>query len=439
MPSVNYLEIANSFLKEGPPLLNHNNQLLIYNSKHFDEISVEDLKCKFRRWWEGKKEACTRSLVAEVIEAVRAKVWTTRKDSLPFWFREGPPVKDLIPFANGILNVSDWRLLPPTPDFVCHYSLPYDYQPQAKCPLWLEFLASVYEGEEARVKLLQEWFGYCMTADISHHKMLGLVGVQRSGKGTILQILRRLVGEANATAFSLPSLCTPFGMQGLLGKQVALISEVEIERHPNKAAIVEGIKKVTGADLVEVNRKHQTTVSTVLPVKFIFCANSMPLLFDGSQALADRVMLLEHKRSFLGREDKELLGKLEEEVEGVAAWSLEGLRRLRLNKWFGEVDSGTKRRFYRVSASVKAFLQECCVVNRDLIPVHLPVATTDGYPEIDKPALYHAYHSWCERFGVMPRSDCSFHPAVIEEMPLLSQLMYRPSGKPWRYRGIALR
>jgi phage/plasmid-associated DNA primase len=45
--------------------------------------------------------------------------------------------------------------------------LAYPFDPAARCPLWESVLARVLEEDEHRIKLLQEWFGYCLVADTS--------------------------------------------------------------------------------------------------------------------------------------------------------------------------------------------------------------------------------------------------------------------------------
>ena len=52
-----------------------------------------------------------------------------------------------------------------------------------------------------------------------------MVGPKRSGKGTIARVLRKLIGERNVAGPTLSSLGGPFGLQPLLGKSGAIISD----------------------------------------------------------------------------------------------------------------------------------------------------------------------------------------------------------------------
>ena len=83
-------------------------------------------------------------------------------------------------------------------------------------PAWHAFLDSL-ELADDEIALLAEWFGYCLTADTAQQKALMLIGPRRSGKGTILRVLRALVGEANACRTTLAGIGGNFGLAPLLG------------------------------------------------------------------------------------------------------------------------------------------------------------------------------------------------------------------------------
>lgn len=75
---------------------------------------------------------------------------------------------------------------------------------------------------------LRTWFGYCLTGDTSQQKMLLIVGPKRSGKGTIARVLTRLIGNGNVSGPTTSSLAGPFGLQPLIGKTLAIVSDAGI-------------------------------------------------------------------------------------------------------------------------------------------------------------------------------------------------------------------
>ena len=65
----------------------------------------------------------------------------------------------------------------------------------AKCPEWHKFLESIWPGNTALKNQLQEFMGYCLTADNSLQKFAIFIGKSRGGKGVITDIMREMVGK----------------------------------------------------------------------------------------------------------------------------------------------------------------------------------------------------------------------------------------------------
>ena len=79
--------------------------------------------------------------------------------------------------------------------------------------------------------------GYMLTSGLKHQKMFLIVGPKRSGKGTIAEIIRQLVGPMNTASPGLNSLGPKFGMQTLIGKQVAIISDARLTQRTDLAVL----------------------------------------------------------------------------------------------------------------------------------------------------------------------------------------------------------
>jgi hypothetical protein len=112
-----------------------------------------------------------------------------------------PDPKYIIAFQNGLLDVQSF--LVGDPRLLDH-------------PTWERFLAASLEGDQDKIALLRQWFGYCLTWDTSLQKMMFLVGPPRAGKGTTSRVLQKLVGERNYTAYNLWKLPENFGLVALL-------------------------------------------------------------------------------------------------------------------------------------------------------------------------------------------------------------------------------
>ncbi len=116
--------------------------------------------------------------------------------------------------------------VPATPKFFSMSALDFDFDfGDAPIPTtWYTFLNQLWPDDAESVATLQEWFGYCLTADTRQHKIMMLVGPKRSGKGTIGRVLRALVGAENVCGPTLASLGTNFGLWPFLGKTLAILS-----------------------------------------------------------------------------------------------------------------------------------------------------------------------------------------------------------------------
>ena len=69
--------------------------------------------------------------------------------------------------------------------------------------------------------------------------MFLFVGPKRGGKGTIARVLTSMVGRHNVAGPTLASLGTNFGLQDLIGKPVAVISDARIGSKSDASLIAE--------------------------------------------------------------------------------------------------------------------------------------------------------------------------------------------------------
>jgi len=309
----------------------------------------------------------------------------------PVWLDgNGPPPDEIISCRNGLLHVPTGELLPPTPRFFTRNALDLDFDPAAPEPVaWRKFVEGAFP-DAAAAALLQEWFGYFLLPDTSQEKMLLLVGPPRSGKGTIQKVLTELVGLANVCAPSIKSLGGNFGLQPMIGKQIAFLSDIRIGSGSDRAAITETLLRITGRDDVTADRKNKEAWTGRLAVRFFVASNEMPSLSDNSPALANRFVPLILEQSFLGREDPGLAERLLAELPGILNWSLAGWRRLRERGHFVLPEASTEAigEMVELGSPVAAFVRDLCEV-------------APGR-QVEKERLYAAWQRWCEANKLVP-------------------------------------
>ena len=380
---------------------------------------------------EGQPIKPNRRMVDDVQDALRALCYLEIPQA-PAWLG-GPapyPLADLIPCANGIVHVPSRKLLAPTPALFNVNATTFDFDPRAPSPkAWLDFLASIFGDDVQAIFALQEFMGLALTTDTSYQKALLIVGPKRSGKGTIARVLTALVGPANTAAPTLAGLGGQFGLQALIGKQLAIISDARLGGRADIHAVTENLLRITGEDFIGVPRKFLSDFTARLPVRFIIMTNEVPALADSSGALPSRFIVLRLTRSFYGGEDIGLTDKLLTELPGVFLWALEGLRRLRGRGAFLQPATGQAMldQLDELASPIKAFLRARCIVAAGA--------------SIECAYLFQRWQEWCrESNREHPGTVQTFGRNLAAAVPGVEAKQQRINGERGRhYVGIRLR
>jgi putative DNA primase/helicase len=287
---------------------------------------------------------------------------------------------------NGVFDVASGELLAHTPDRFNLQSVPFDYEPTATAPLWEWFLSDVLPPD-AQV-LLQEWFGYIISGRTDLEKILHMQGLPRSGKGTVANMLEALIGSESVASPSMPGLVGTFGEQPLIGKSLAVLSDINWQFR-DIAEAVEIVKKISGRDTRDVNRKNRDVWHGRLDVRFMIMGNDLPKFTDASGALSHRMVHVRFPGTVMGRENPSLKDGLLKELPGVLNWALAGLARLMANGRFTEAASAAElaAEVRRQQSPIQGFLDDCCTIN----PAANPAPLDELFP---------VYRSWAKRADV---------------------------------------
>ena len=328
--------------------------------------------------------------VNDVAHALRAVCYTDLPEP-QVWIeeREGDyPAHEIIAFRNGFLHHPTRTMFPSTDRLFVTNALDFDYQPGAHQPTeWLQFLASLWPDDPESIQALSEMFGYLLTDDTSQQKMFMLIGPPRCGKGTILRVLEALVGYHNRVSPSLASLGTQFGLQPLIGKRLAMISDARLSGRADQQPIVENLLRISGEDALSIDRKNIAAWTGKLPTRFVLASNELPAFSDASAALANRFLPFRFNLSFLGREDHGLTSRLLKELPGIVLWALDGLQRLQSRGYLQRPKSADEIAADLVdqTSPIRSFVEDCCLVG-------------EGY-QCGRDELFKAWRHWCEEQG----------------------------------------
>jgi putative DNA primase/helicase len=387
----------------------------------------------------------TAAMTANVMQALKGMVLLPSKDvpSTPAWIGDagqGWAAKDTLAFRDklvhlpSILDGDTPELRDPTPLFFNTFALPFDFPAKPEKPAaWLDFLEELFPGDEASKELIQEWFGYIVSGDNSQEKMLAMIGPKRAGKGTIARILKALVGENNMAGPTLNSLASPFGLEPLLEKSLAVIDDARLGGRTDQAIVTETLLTISGKGTITVHRKHKNAITGELPTRIMLISNELPRIGDASGALSSRFLVLQFRNSFIGKEDHGLHARLERELPGILVWALMGLKRLRDRGRFVQPEAGRElvQELEELSSPVASFVGSECALD-----------PRKGAPQasVECGVLYAKWREWCEQQGIEhPGDAANFGRKLKAAFPSVETKGVKRAGIHFRhYVGISL-
>ena len=304
---------------------------------------------------------------------------------------------DWIPLANGVLEIGTGKLLPHAPGNLITRILPYAYQPDAKCPRWLQFLDETVLLTDAKTpckewqELLQEWFGYCLIPSSQAQASMFWLGSGANGKGVAQKVLEQLVGRDQVASILMKKLDDPYHLAYLYGKHLATISEIDRNAMRTNGQM---LKAIIGGDTISGRRPTENFFDFSPTVRVLATCNYMPKSDDTSEGYFRRIIPMEWRRNLEEHErDTMLDDKLRGELPGIFIWSLEGLRRWQARGCRFVIPDESKRLLneYRSSEdNLRRFIEECCLLG-------------DGQQVHSKP-FYQRYCFWCDENGERNRT-----------------------------------
>ncbi len=402
---------------------------------HYVKVPRSELEVIILGWLDDRCEKASPALARDVVQGIAAICRITYDLDQPCFVGEASDVdpRDVIAVQNGILRIpadpseGEVHLRDHTPAWFSPSCLPYRFNPEATCEKWKAFLREVLEDRDC-IGLLQQWFGYALTADTSLQKMLLLVGARRSGKGTILRVMQHAVGTDSCVSPTLSSLSTEFGLWPLVDKRLCLFPDAHLGYRSDSARALEVLKSVTGEDRVSINRKKLPYLPNVrLAVRFVLTCNELPRFADASDALGSRLLILPFRRSFDGREDYRLEGKLMREAPGILNWAIGGLFRLRKAGRFIEPERSREVRaeYRRMTSPVASFVEDRCRVGLDY--------------KVKCDTLFGEWKLWCDMTGHKIGATSTFGSHLQASVPGINRTRLRDGGvRCYFYEGVEI-
>ncbi len=311
----------------------------------------------------------------------------------------------LINLLNGTFLISKSGTLLRTfdpADFLL-YQLPFEYDPNAKSPLFQIYLDRVLPDID-RQRVLSEYLGYIFMKNgkggIKEEKALILYGSGANGKSVFFEIVNALLGGENVSSYSLQSLTNESGYfrAKLANKLVNYASEINGKL---EASI---FKQLVSGEPVEARLPYGQPFMLRQYAKLIFNCNELPKDVEQTMAFFRRFLIIPFDVTIPEFEqDKQLhLKIIEAELSGIFNWVLDGLQRLIKQGAFSDCVAAriAVEQYKNESNSVRIFLDE-----KGYQP------SVDDYRLIKE--LYPEYKLLCSDDGMIPFKKINFSKQLI--------------------------
>lgn len=224
---------------------------------------------------------------------------------------------------------------------------------------WESFLAEGSTPDDIRI--LQEWFGYCLIGNNKLQKTFWLYGPPGCGKSIICQILTMILAPERVAVRSDDTLKSKYN-NDLVDKRLIYFSDYRNDARATQQAL-KFLLTVGGNDPVLIEAKYKSPFTARLGAKILFTSNEMPMFRD-TTAAALRRLLISHRHAHTAKEDPNLLLALESEIVDIFAWALDGAKRLIEQGRFSEDALDPKLKHYtaRATNATFAFIQDAILV-----------------------------------------------------------------------------
>ena len=381
----------------------------------FDQINIEAQQQANDE--QPRAQKVTKALITNVVDATKSLVIVPSSVEMMTWLggRERHP-KNYVGMANGILDLdrlltdesAELRdvLLPHNPAWFSTVRLPYNFDPDAKCPKWDKFLERNLEMDPERIKILQEWAGYLLLPETGQQRFLALEGEGSNGKSVYCAAITAMMGLENCSHVSVEQLCDKFVRTQTLGRLVNICPDVgEIDK-----ANEGDLKSFVSGDVMFFDRKHLSGLNCTPTARLMMSFNNRPRFSDRSSGIWRRMMLIPFNVQIRENEkvqnmDKHTWWEASGELPGILLWAIAGLHRLRQQGRFTKsAMSEAATEDYRIESNpARAFLTE----NLELSPGN----------KLRTSSIYEFYKLWAESLGYRPLGERTFGKEISRIYP----------------------
>lgn len=240
-----------------------------------------------------------------------------------------------------------------------------EYTDKIDCPLWMDFLNQIFDGNKPLIDYMQRAVGYSLSGSTEEQMMFILHGNGRNGKSVFLDIITEMLG--NYTTNIQPQTIMVKPQQNSANSDVAKLDGARLvtSTEPNDGMrFDEGlVKQMTGGDKITARFLYGEEFDYFPQFKIWMATNHKPIIRGTDDGIWRRLAVIPFTVQIPENEvDRQLKYKLRREMKGILNWAVEGYQewqRIGLNEPQVIKD---QRVTYRTEMDVvELFIEECCV------------------------------------------------------------------------------
>jgi putative DNA primase/helicase len=337
-------------------ILDPERAIFLYNGKCYEQCTEDNINKLCQEELEIHRELFSKAALSGFMHYIIGDALVNsekvRKDQLNY-----------LTLQNGLYKIDEDILIDHTPDIFTTNLLPYNYDPEATCPRFIQFLEEIFSDNTEKINFIQEAVGYSFHQALPTPGLFFLTGDGNNGKSIFINTITNLIGKENTGNVSFNRLTDEKYVLELFQKMINISGET-----PHLKRIeTDLIKAISTGDWITGRELYNQPMKFRSFAKHFLAMNKLPIINDSSHGMWRRIWIIEFDRIFTeAEEDHELEDKLSGELSGIFNWALEGYRRLRNNKFFLKESSSmklSKQEYRNEMDSVRSFARDRISVN----------------------------------------------------------------------------
>ena len=198
------------------------------------------------------------------------------------------PTRHYIQTLNGLVNLYTGEFREFDKNIFTTVSIPVYFNTHADEKEMTDALMMYANYDKELFELLVEFIAYIFFDKNKFRKMFMLYGIGSNGKSKYTSIIEKFIGKENITSLSLDDLNHRFKVAALVNSRCNIGNDIGAKLLDDSQMI----KKLTGEDLINADRKNRDPIEFECSAKLVFSCNKLPRANDKSYGFYNRFIIL---------------------------------------------------------------------------------------------------------------------------------------------------